>query len=79
MLGGRGNMGMFMMWARLLLGRITAITGAVLGSRAEAGVVVVVMVAEAVVVMEEVGVLESLVFNLVCFYSSQASNKSCCS
>jgi hypothetical protein len=36
-------------------------------------------VAEAVVVMEEVGVLESLVFNLVCFYSSQASNKSCCS
>jgi hypothetical protein len=62
---------MSIMWAKLLLGRITAITGAVLGSRAEAEVVVAVMVAEAVVAMEEVGVLEGLElgFGWVCFYN----------
>jgi hypothetical protein len=71
MLGGRESMEMSMMWAKLLLGRITAITGAVLGSRAEAEVVVAVMVAEAVVAMEEVGVLEGLElgFGWVCFYN----------
>jgi hypothetical protein len=41
-----------------------------MGSTAEAEVVVVVMVAEAVVVMEEVGAPECLVFDWVCFYSS---------
>jgi hypothetical protein len=71
MLGGRESMEMSIMWAKLLLGRITAITGAVLGSRAEAEVVVAVMVAEAVVAMEEVGVLEGLElgFGWVCFYN----------
>jgi hypothetical protein len=70
MLGGRGSMEMFMMWVRLLLGQIIAIVEVGLELRAEVEAVVAVMVAEAVVAMEEVGVLECLVFEWVCFYSS---------
>jgi hypothetical protein len=64
-------MEMFMMWVRLLLGQIIAIVEVGLELRAEVEAVVAVMVAEAVVAMEEVvGVLECLVFEWVCFYSS---------
>jgi hypothetical protein len=59
MLGGRGSMEMFMMWAKQLLDRTIVIIGAVLGLRAEAEVVVVVVMVVGVVVMEEVGALDA--------------------